>query len=299
VPAPDRVERREDPYGALAGDAVRGLLEQGVFERIVPRLLRLARGGRVLDLGCGDNLAASLAGAGLERYVGVDLRARDPQSPHEVVLHDLREGLGPVGSDPYDVYLATFGTASHLSPAELGRLLADVRAHARPNAIVAFEALGLHSLEWPRIWGSARGPRRMLPYRLTDDVRVHPWAAGELAELYEAAGIRHVFSFDRTVQAGPKLRESRYWPGLPPVRDGLNALLGGDAGGIPDVLAPLPPLPAHPAAELHQALAARRADCVARLRDEDPATVARAVWALEPSAGSGAGHGLLVVGRVN
>jgi hypothetical protein len=100
------------------------------------------------------------------------------------------------------------------------------------------------------------------------------------------------------VQAGPKAGEGRYWPSLPPVREGLNALLGGDCGGREPLRVPLPALPDHPAADLHRELAARRRDLLGRVNGESPEALARAVWELEPGSGGGFGHGLLVVGQV-
>ncbi len=61
-------------YGAQAHDAVRAQLEAGFFARLVQRLLAEAGGGRLLDLGCGDGLAARLAGPALTEYTGVDFR---------------------------------------------------------------------------------------------------------------------------------------------------------------------------------------------------------------------------------
>lgn len=291
-------------YAGVPTDAVRDSFERAVFARLVPRLLSRAGGGRLLDLGCGDGQVADLAGPALERYVGVDLdpprsQLDPPRSQAgEWVTHDLRQGLGPVGREPYDLYLATFGFASHLAPSELRRLLRDIAHHARPGSLVALEGLGLHSLEWPRLWSTPPGSARMLPYRLAADVTVHPWGPDELSGLFEEAGIRPLLRRDRTLQAGPKLGENRYWPGLPAMRRGLAALMRGDRSGLDDLGAPLPPLPAHPAGIFHHALATRRAALVNSSGRRDPRRLARAVWALEPASSAGLGHGLLVVGRV-
>jgi hypothetical protein len=160
---------------------------------------------------------------------------------------------------------------------------------------VAIEALGLYSLEWPQVWERPPGPARALAYRMTSEVTVHPWAPAELLGLFEAAGLRPLRAADRTLQAGPKLGEARYWPGLPDVRAGLNALLGGapEAAAVAALEEPLPPLPAGRAALLHHALAGRRAEL---LRSGPPS--ASAIWRLEPGTAGGFGHGLFVVGRV-
>ena len=286
-------------YALPASDPVRATLEAPFFGRLVPRLLGEAGGGRVLDLGCGDCLAASLAGPGLERYMGLDLRGPAEGCGEEVVGHDLRAGLGPVGPEPFDLYLATFGVASHLDPGELGLLVSQVAEHARPGALVAFEALGLYSLEWPQLWSTPPGRGRLLDYRLGADVSVHPWAPDELARLFADAGVRPLRALDRSLQTGPKLGEGRYWPGLPPLREAIGRLLGGDEGTEPveAITAPLPPLPAGAAARVHHALADRRREFVPHLGG-GPACLARAVWGLEGRSGGGFGHGLTMVGRV-
>jgi len=103
---------------------------------------------------------------------------------------------------------------------------------------------------------------------------------------------------DRSVQAGPKAGEGRYWR-LPPLRRALDTLLAGTACcEARDALAtPLGPLPPGPAAMMHHALARRRRELVAD-RTHESASLARAVWELEPRSGGGYGHGLLVVARV-
>jgi SAM-dependent methyltransferase len=285
------------PYTLQPGDRVRELFEREFFARLLPGLLAESGGTDVLDLGCGDGLVSRLAGPRLERYVGVDLEPGD--TPGETVQHDLREGLGPVGADPFDLYVATFGVASHVGPRELELLLGDIARHARPGSIVALEALGLGSLEWPRLWPTRPGAERLIPYELGADVTVHPWAPSELAARYDAAGIRPLRALDRTVQAAPKTGEHRYWRGLPSIRNALTTLLRGERSvrALADLSAWLPPLPAGPAADVHTRMAAQRRRVVAR-GGCAPRTLARRVWSLEGRTSGGFGHGLVMVGRV-
>jgi SAM-dependent methyltransferase len=289
-------------YVGQARDAVRETFEREFFARQLARLLAEAPGARVLDLGCGDGLVAELAGGRLERYLGVDLQPPSPGWQREFLAHDLCEGLGAVGDEPFDLYFASFGVLSHLPAAAVERLCREIAAHARPGALVALEALGLFSLEWPALWETSPGPRRTLPYRLAAETEVHPWAPDELKAIFEAAGIASLRTLDRSVQAGPKVDEGNYWPGLPPVRSALNRLLGGRSDRVGDLALPLPPLPAHPVhpvARVHHGLAARRRALMRCVRGRRPERVARAVWALEPRTGGGFGHGLMVVGRVS
>ena len=293
------IDARQPTYAYLGQprDAVRESFERAFFERELDRLLAEAPGGRVLDLGCADGLVAQLAGERLDHYVGIDLHPPAAEAGLGFMAHDLSEGLGPVGEEPFDLYFASFGVASHLSPAELERLCRDIAAHARPGSLVALEALGLFSLEWPGLWATEPGEDRVITYRLADETQVHPWAPSELLKMFARAGIEPVRALDRSVQAGPKVGEGRYWPGLPAVREGLNALVEGRLDRVADLEASLPPLPAHPAAGVHHELVARRRALLQESGGRSPEDLARAIWALEPETGEGYGHGLLVVGR--
>lgn len=291
----DELPHGPEAYAVQGHDRVRERFERPVFARTLSRLVRVAGGAEVLDLGCGDGLAVELLGDRLERYVGIDLSPRAARPPARVgfLHHDLREGLGAIGPRPFDLYLGSFGIASHLAPRELDRVVGEIAAHGRPGSIVALEALGRYSLEWPGLWDTEPGAARTIPYRLAELIHVHPWAPDELRHMYERAGLEWVGALDRTLQAGPKLGDGGYWPSLPRLRHAMNRLLEDDASAVPVLSEPLPPLPAHPAARVHHDLAARR-----RVLASDPRGAASAVWALEPHAEGGYGHGLLAVGRV-
>lgn len=157
-------------YLAPRTDRVRDELEAPWLADNVCALAPFGEDHRLVDLGCGGGLGPLIDTPGLGTYVGVDFRTPDFVLPGEHVLHDLRDGLGPVGDTPFDLYVAGFGLASHLAPGQLRRLLGDIARHARPGALVAVEALGLFSLEWPRLWNTVPGPGRTLPYALERDV---------------------------------------------------------------------------------------------------------------------------------
>ena len=282
------------PYDRQGHDLVRRTFEEPLLARLLPRLLDIAGGGALLDLGCGDGLVARLAEGRLTRYLGLDLKPSVASLPS--IAHDLRGGLGPVGRHAFDVYLGSFGIASHLQPQQLESLLREIVGHARTGAVVALEALGRYSLEWPRMWRLPVGAPRLMPYWLGADVTVHTWSPSELFARFDVAGIAPLGALDRTLQAGPKVDSGRYWPGLPPLRATLNGLLRGEH---PEEAfrAPLPPLPAGKPALVHQTLATRR-HALMKGSGLHGAALAKAIWALEPATAGGFGHGLLVVGRV-
>jgi SAM-dependent methyltransferase len=287
-----------EAYACSFDDPVREQLEQRFLARELDRLLTLSGGGAVLDLGCGDGLVARLAGSRAAAYTGVDLL---PPATGPVgacfVEHDLRTGLGPLMGTSFDLCVATFGVASHLGPEQLRRLVSELVEAARPGAVIALETLGLYSLEWPQLWDTAPGGDRTIAYELAAEVRVHPWSPDELRLVYADAGLCWLGALDRSVQAGWKLGEHGYWPGVPALREGLNALLRGDRAGAASLRAPLPPLPAHPAARIHHALARQRRGALG-CPAFDPVAAAERIWALEPRSGLGVGHAVLAIACV-
>ena len=285
-------------YLGDARDAVRETFERAFFAEQVDRLLLEAPARRMLDLGCADGLSRALCAERLDAYVGVDLHPPADDEARRFVAHDLSDGLGEVGDEPFDLYFSSFGVLSHLAPTCLARLCTEIAAHARPGSLVALEALGLFSLEWPSLWNTPPGPARTVSYRLAAETAVHPWGPAELMGVFERAGIAPLRAVDRSVQAGPKVGDGRYWPGLPPVRAALNSLLVGEWGELEALEAPLPPLPAHPAARVHHELVERRQRLVRSGRAAAPEALAGEIWGLEPATGGGFGHGLLLVGRV-
>jgi hypothetical protein len=305
-------------YAVQGHDQTREAFETTFFAGLLPRLIDEAGGGgAVLDLGCGDGLAARLAGGAIRRWTCVSRLEACPARWSSMIC---AAGSGRWARSPSTSTWPPFGVASHLAPAELRELLREISRHGRRGSVVALEGLGLHSLESPGIWETEPGPDRALAYRLDSDVSVHPWAPRELAAMYEEAGIRPLRALDRTVQTGPKAGDGRYWPGLPALRRAMNGLLDGKAGEADQSALSrfLPPLPAGMAARVHHDLAARRRRLVYAHADRTAAErsgaagpgeaaaerggalarLARAVWALEPRSGGGFGHGLTVLGRV-
>jgi SAM-dependent methyltransferase len=217
-------ETRGAAYLDHPRDAVRETFETAFFARELDRLLKETGARRVVDLGCGDGLLGRLVARRLDEYLGVDVNPPARDLPRGRFLrHDLREGLGPVGDRPFDLYVGSFGIASHFMPAALERLLKQIAAHGRIGSMVAIEALGLYSLEWPCIWDAPPGSARTLYYRLARETKVHPWSAPELAAVMEGAGITPLRALDRSVQAGPKVGTGDYWHGLPAVRTASTA----------------------------------------------------------------------------
>ncbi len=74
----------------------------------------------------------------------------------------LRSGRPPrraasgASRSPFDVYLSTYASLSHLSTEDFERLLRDVAQHARSGSLLVLDLMGRHSLEWPSYWEETR-----------------------------------------------------------------------------------------------------------------------------------------------
>jgi SAM-dependent methyltransferase len=269
--------------GGLSGkhDNVRTYWEDQLTQLVLrPHIEQLVRarastrqGLRILDLGCGagqgfdlitgikpeglnlgDDLRHLLPHDRISSYLGLDVsdamveQGRDNYADQPNVRFrkaDLREGLGPVLSEPaFDVYFSSYGALSHLDTAALRRLMADIARHAQPGAVVVLDLLARYSPEWPAYW-TADG--ETLPYSMSylyDDCERHSgdferfplrfWTGAELhalcAELSAEARIpidvRELV--DRSIFVGRHVDTGEYGSSLPPLRRLVNRLYEQD-----------------------------------------------------------------------
>ncbi len=143
--------------------------------------LRTRRGPlRVVDLGCGSgegfalltHIPAHPHGAPQVRdflllptdvgaYVGLDLspsmvaqgqrnHAAYPQT--QFIEGDLSQGFPLADQPPFDLYFSSYASLSHLTPADLLRLVNQIARHVDREAFMVFDLLGQLSPEWPKYW---------------------------------------------------------------------------------------------------------------------------------------------------
>ena len=328
---------------ATRRDWVKRAWEEPAFRRHLDAALRRARahGVRadlaVLDLGCGtgvglDLLRGTAAVADrtvrIARYTGLDLdpalldvareRLTGPDGPPagvgavDLVVGDLAD-VPDVG--PQDLLLTTGVPLSHLPPDALGpavtRLVARTVAPGRP-ALLVVDVLGRWSLEWTSRWDRTRWDYRMSFFASDADADAAPmttWDGADLEVAVRAAvaeagrTVLDLVRVDRSLAVGRHTSTGEYTPGLPRLRDLVDALVEPDADVDPSALridVALPDAPA-PVLAAHRELAAAwnaRIDAAAA-GEPDGAEARRAlaaglrdVEAAREAAGLGLGHSL-------
>jgi SAM-dependent methyltransferase len=156
---------------------------------------------------------------------------------------DLREGLRAVRPEPpFDVYLSTYASLSHLSTEDFERLLRDVAQHARSGSLIVLDLMGRHSLEWPSYWEGNAESDRYRDYSMSylydpeerqrdrvERFRIRFWTRAELEEVCQrlsTSGCRLDLecTVDRSLFVGRHVDTAEYGTPLPPLRAAVNRL---------------------------------------------------------------------------
>ncbi len=147
---------------------------------------------RVFDSGCGSGEAYELLshipsgdadhdGHGefipvkkrLELYHGVDVSEsmleqgrRNYKGKKKLTFSyaDLSEGFPASDENPFDIYLSSYSSLSHLSYDEFVRYSRQMTEHAPSGSVIFYDMLGRFSPEWPLYWKESAG--KMLPYNM-------------------------------------------------------------------------------------------------------------------------------------
>jgi SAM-dependent methyltransferase len=224
---------------------------------------------RILDLGCGAGQAYGLLthideeGLNVDdaprfvlpdtrvgAYLGVDLSLEMVQQGRRNYADldalrfeqaDLRDGLAAVASEPpFDIYVSSYGSLSHLDAPDLTYCLRDVVRHSAPGAIVVLDLVGRYSPEWPGYWDAASDADKVRPYSMSylyedgqPDVERFPlrfWTGEEVRELCVQlaaathAAVEPVAIVDRSIFVGRHVDTREYGCRLPPLRRLVNRL---------------------------------------------------------------------------
>jgi SAM-dependent methyltransferase len=321
---------------AARRDWVKRAWEEPAFHRHLDAALRragdhgLARALDTLDVGCGTGVALDLllaAGAltdgtfTLRRATGLDLDegllavARERFATDDRMAFVTGDLTSPPRTGPHDLVLSSGVPFSHLTPEALeGSLtllareaLGDARSGPTTTLLVV-DVLGRYSLEWTSRWDRARWDYRMSFFATDVDVSSTPmttWSGADLASAIHrsatAAGVpvADLTLVDRSLAVGRHTMTGEYTPGLPRLRDLVDALVDPDQQVDPEALRIDVTLPDAPTDVLrhHEAFVAAWNTTLAAHAARGSAGLGlaeelRALEASRETAGLGVGHSL-------
>ena len=176
---PDGLMGKYDNVRCLWEDEELGLYLRPYLKPAVGRKRERGERLRVLDLGCGS-------GDGFEFITSIDgSKSLTPEHNAKVMEPDMlgfykgidvNEGLlsqaraiyGGRGNmlfvqsdfndhdlcseEPYDLYLANYGTLSHNTDQQTVELLSNIAEHSKDGALISIDWLGRFSYEWQTLW---------------------------------------------------------------------------------------------------------------------------------------------------
>jgi len=168
-----------------------GLYLRPYLEQMVARKRERGQRLRILDLGCGSgdglefitNIISSKSSISehdteiiepgmLELYQGIDINEGLLTQAREI--HDHRPNVCFIHSDfndfdlgaeePYDLYLANYGTLSHNTDEQTVELLTNIARQSQHGALIIIDWLGRYSYEWRTLWTKDTGHNRWMKY---------------------------------------------------------------------------------------------------------------------------------------
>jgi len=247
-----------------------GLYLRPYLERLVARKRERSERLRVLDLGCGsgdgfefitgityskslisEHTTKVIEPGMLELYQGIDINEgllRQAQ-----VTYSNRQNMSFVQSDfndfkygaeePYDLYLANYGTLSHNTDEKTIELLSNIARHGKDDAIIIVDWLGRFSYEWQTLWTTDFEHNQWMDYAIsyiyTEDerekqeltsFRLRIMGRAEAQDIYrrarKKAGGKLVLRkmVDRSSFVGRHMDTAQYNPQTQPLRRLVNSL---------------------------------------------------------------------------
>ena len=215
--------------------------------------LGVANGLDVLDVGCGTAVALDLLLATpaltdgtltLRRATGLDLDEGLLAIARGRFADDARVGFAvgdlsdPPATGPHDLVLSSGVPFSHLPPDDLRGALARLTGRALSGdgprtVLLVVDVLGRWSLEWTSRWDEVRWDYRMSFFATDAEVPSTPmttWSGDDLAATIARAAddagatLADLRLVDRSIAVGRHTMTGEYTPGLPRLRDLVDAL---------------------------------------------------------------------------
>ena len=240
-------------------DWVKRAWEEPALVRHLDAALRRAHGLGVaaeldvLDVGCGTGVALDLLLAtpalsdgtlSMRRATGLDLDEGLLAIAHGRFADDARVGFAvgdlsdPPATGPHDLVLSSGVPFSHLPPDDLQGALTRLAGRALSGdgprtVLLVIDVLGRWSLEWTSRWDEVRWDYRMSFFATDAEVPSTPmttWSGDDLAATIARAAddagatLADLRLVDRSIAVGRHTMTGEYTPGLPRLRDLVDAL---------------------------------------------------------------------------
>lgn len=133
---------------------------------------------RVLDIGCGGGDGLEVIRIATEQpaetyfYKGIDmneglLRQAESIFNNKPNLHFVQSDYNDfdyAADEPYDLYLANYGTLSHNTDDKTARLLAKIARFGNDGAIICVDWLGRYAYEWQTLWTNDHDNNQWMDY---------------------------------------------------------------------------------------------------------------------------------------
>lgn len=228
---------------------------------------------RLVDFGCGSGEAYELvthisplerptkkdfllSSEQIEIYLGLDISEamiqqgnaiyRDSKNIH-FKCADLSKDYPFLNEQPFDIYLSTYSSPSHLTGEELQKLVEKVIMHSSGKSYLVLDLFGRFSPEWPGYWLETK--EEMLPYNMSwlhlpnklkseevESYYVKYWDVTSLTEVINRAAIKlskrvKISTKDRSIFVGRHI-DTGFFNSIPqPLRYQVNRLFDRDYEG--------------------------------------------------------------------
>jgi SAM-dependent methyltransferase len=267
---PGGLQGKYDNVRRFWEDEQLGLYLSPYLERLVSQKKERAERLRVLDLGCGSGdgfeFITSINNSGssisehntkviepdlVELYRGIDInegllrQARTTYGSRQNIsfIHSDFNDFDLSTEEPYDLYLANYGSLSHNTDEQTVELLSTIARHSKDGALIAIDWLGRYSYEWQTLWTKELRHNQWMDYAISyiypeeeikqDKLTYFPlriMARSEVGQVYRQASKRSGGSIvlrklaDRSSFVGRHIDTAHYNPHCQPLRRLVNSL---------------------------------------------------------------------------
>ncbi len=194
-----------------------------------------------IDFYFGLDISPSMVNQGNENY--------KQYNNIKFIQDDLSKEYFFLDEKPFDLYLSTYSSPSHLSRIELENLLSQILVHNQNSFFIYLDVLGKYSPEWPNYWEKNNDELQL--YNMSwlkpqskekiENFYMRFWSAQELKDVINKIASKHnrnvnVKFKDRSIFVGRHI-DTGYFNEFPlPIRYQVNQLFERDYEGELDKL---------------------------------------------------------------